>query len=186
MARIQSPFRSKRPSLHRDTERRSHRCQVASARVCHAQVRQAASSLGRHAENFSDSTTVSVIGKMSSIASSLTPSSRVFRFSTVAPSTSRFKMLSSRDFGRRSVPICSPSTELARRPANVHQRLLAAVSRTTAVATVVRKTRPSSAVCPKRFRSANCAARRAARRALDVEATGVDASESNGGGRAPW
>ena len=44
MARIQSPFRSKRPSRHRDTGRRSHRCQVASARVCHAQVRQAASS----------------------------------------------------------------------------------------------------------------------------------------------
>ena len=46
MARIQSPFRSKRPSRHRDTGRRSHRCQVASARVCHAQVRQAASTSG--------------------------------------------------------------------------------------------------------------------------------------------
>ena len=43
MARIQSPFRSKRPSRHTDTGRRSNRCQVASARVCHAQVRQAAS-----------------------------------------------------------------------------------------------------------------------------------------------
>ena len=43
MARIQSPFRSKRPSRHTDTGRRSHRCQVASARVCRAQVRQAAS-----------------------------------------------------------------------------------------------------------------------------------------------
>ena len=33
------------PSLHRDTGRRSHRYHVASARVCRAQVRQAASLL---------------------------------------------------------------------------------------------------------------------------------------------
>ena len=31
------------PSRHRDTGRRSHRCHVASARVCRAQVRQPAS-----------------------------------------------------------------------------------------------------------------------------------------------
>ena len=111
-----------------------------------------ASPLGRHAENFRQSTAVSVTGKPFPFPSA--SSSRFVRPSTDAPSTSRIERFYSRDFPRRSGPICSPSIVFARSPANVHQRVAPALSRTTAVlvaSTQLKSSQTSLSLTPARL-----------------------------------